>query len=246
MKSVVICCILHLYLARILTTTITKMSRASPLIRALPRSTVRPSIRSFNASSTSQATSPSTPTARPTTPRRVAVPASATRISRAAPISRTAPKAATQTSATPRAAATPAAVEDDFDYPIPEAEGIDDYANLAPSPSVSSSPNTRAAPSSPSPRAARASASGSSSFGDVSPSPPLTSFPNDGYRPLPTTDAGGGVGLGDNTSDWSTSFSGLSQQPFDREVADALLKPLQVADIELKPGKLPPSPHYVI
>ena len=39
-------------------------------------------------------------------------------------------------------------------------------------------------------------------------------------------------------SDWSTSFYGLSQQPFSKEVAEALLKPLEPEDVELKPGTL--------
>ena len=37
-------------------------------------------------------------------------------------------------------------------------------------------------------------------------------------------------------SDWSTSFYGLSQQPFSKEVAEALLRPLEPDDVELKPG----------
>jgi hypothetical protein len=39
-------------------------------------------------------------------------------------------------------------------------------------------------------------------------------------------------------SDWSTSFYGLSQQPFSKEVAEALLRPLEPDDVELKPGAL--------
>jgi hypothetical protein len=71
---------------------------------------------------------------------------------------------------------------------------------------------------------------------NVTPSPPLRTFPNDTYRPLPTTAAGDGL-AGDNSNDWSTSFAGLSQKPFDKEVADALLKPLAKEDIEVKPGE---------
>jgi hypothetical protein len=70
---------------------------------------------------------------------------------------------------------------------------------------------------------------------NITPSPPLSAFPNDSYRPLPTTDAGDG--LGDGVNDWSTSFAGLSQRPFDKEVANALLRPLSKDDIEVKPGK---------
>lgn len=213
------------------------MSRASPLMRALPRSTVRPAVRSYHTSLSSQAATASAPSPRPTTPRRVAVPASAARLSRAAP-----PKPLTPAQTQARVAPTAplAGVEDEFDMPMPEMEPIEDYAHPAQSASSSSTP--RATPPSSAPRAAVSNTR--SSFGDITPSPPLTSFPNDGYRPLPTTAAGEGlgVGLGDNTSDWSTSFAGLSQKPFDREVADALLRPLQVADIELKPGKYSITP----
>lgn len=38
-------------------------------------------------------------------------------------------------------------------------------------------------------------------------------------------------------SDWTTSFKGLSERPFDKEVADALLRPLDPEDVELKPGE---------
>lgn len=221
------------------------MSRASPLIRALPRTTSRPAVRSYHPSLSSQAATASAPSSRPTTPRRVAVPASAARLSRAAP-----PKPfvqnPTQARVAPTASSASAGVEDDFDMPMPEMESIEDYAHLTQSstPAPSSS-NPRTTPPTPAPRASASSMSNTrSSFGDINPSPPLTSFPNDGYRPLPTVAAGEGVGvsLGDTTSDWSTSFAGLSQKPFDREVADALLRPLQVADIELKPGK---SPTYI-
>lgn len=40
------------------------------------------------------------------------------------------------------------------------------------------------------------------------------------------------------TDDWTTSFRGLSERPFDREVAEALLRPLHPDDVEIKPGKL--------
>jgi hypothetical protein len=74
---------------------------------------------------------------------------------------------------------------------------------------------------------------------NVTPSPPLSAFPNDSYRPLPTTAAGDGIagGLGDAVNDWSTSFSGLSQRPFDKQIADALLRPLSKEDVEVKPGE---------
>ncbi len=41
----------------------------------------------------------------------------------------------------------------------------------------------------------------------------------------------------DGTTDWSKSYSGLSQQPFPKEVADVLLAPVEPEDIEMKPGE---------
>ncbi|RXK40508.1 mitochondrial genome maintenance protein mgm101 [Tremella mesenterica] len=38
--------------------------------------------------------------------------------------------------------------------------------------------------------------------------------------------------------DWSTSFRGLSEKPFPKEVANELLKPLHVDDVEVKPDGL--------
>lgn len=42
---------------------------------------------------------------------------------------------------------------------------------------------------------------------------------------------------GDRTQDWKRSFHGLSQQPFDKQVADVLLAPLPSDDVEIKPGR---------
>jgi hypothetical protein len=38
-------------------------------------------------------------------------------------------------------------------------------------------------------------------------------------------------------ADWTTSFRGLSERPFEKEVAVALLKPLDHKDVEIKPGE---------
>jgi len=38
------------------------------------------------------------------------------------------------------------------------------------------------------------------------------------------------------TISWETSFHGLSAKPYDREVAQILMRPLGVKDIEIKPG----------
>lgn len=37
--------------------------------------------------------------------------------------------------------------------------------------------------------------------------------------------------------DWTTSFHGISSQPFSREAAEKLMRPLVAAEIEIKPGK---------
>lgn len=42
--------------------------------------------------------------------------------------------------------------------------------------------------------------------------------------------------LNDNVPDWSTSFYGLSAQAFAPEIVETLLAPLDVMDIEMKPG----------
>jgi hypothetical protein len=39
-------------------------------------------------------------------------------------------------------------------------------------------------------------------------------------------------------SDWSRSFHGLSSQPFDKEITEVLLAPIEPADVEIKPGTL--------
>ena len=47
-------------------------------------------------------------------------------------------------------------------------------------------------------------------------------------------------GSGDGSpSDWSRSFHGLSSQPFDKEITDVLLAPVDAVDVEIKPGTPP-------
>ena len=93
-------------------------------------------------------------------------------------------------------------------------------------------------------------------------SPPLSSLPGEGYESLPDAPSAplvadsasfGTASIGASSQsttaipgesagggfDWSTSFRGLSERPFDKEVADALLKPLAPTDVEIKPGQLP-------
>jgi hypothetical protein len=44
------------------------------------------------------------------------------------------------------------------------------------------------------------------------------------------------VGINDGVTDWSRSYSGLSEQAFPKDVADVLLAPIDPVDIEMKPG----------
>lgn len=54
---------------------------------------------------------------------------------------------------------------------------------------------------------------------------------------VPFTSESGEAGTGELATDWSKSYSGLSQEPFAKEVADILLAPIDPEDIEMKPGK---------
>jgi hypothetical protein len=47
--------------------------------------------------------------------------------------------------------------------------------------------------------------------------------------------AGGDVG----STDWSTSYHGLSTQAFSKDIANILLAPVDDMDIEMKPGDFP-------
>lgn len=40
----------------------------------------------------------------------------------------------------------------------------------------------------------------------------------------------------EGAENWSTSFHGLSTQPFSREISEILMQPVDVEDIEIKPG----------
>ena len=51
--------------------------------------------------------------------------------------------------------------------------------------------------------------------------------------PSPLPDAIGS----DGTTDWSKSYSGLSTQPFAKEIADMLMAPLDPLDVEITPGR---------
>lgn len=41
----------------------------------------------------------------------------------------------------------------------------------------------------------------------------------------------------DGTTDWSKSYSGLSSQPFAKEIAAVLMAPIDALDVEITPGK---------
>jgi hypothetical protein len=150
------------------------------------------------------------------------------------------------------------------DHTMQNFSGIDDYAHLAPpSQPRPVSAGTSAAARAPRRAVAPRPAPGSYQGDQPTPSPPMTSLPSGpstlpmigGHAgmPIPATllaaesagsdmarqpDISGEVSAPAG-SDWTTSFYGLSQQPFSKEVAEALLKPLEPEDVELKPGMLP-------
>jgi len=193
------------------------MSRITPILRALPHQSGSAPARAIHSSPPAQAAAAAAP--RPP-PRRIAV---------AAPRARPTPAPA---AAVPKPAPVAQQSFDNFDgiadndfAPAPEA--FDDYTPPAAAPSSARPKSTTSTPRTV-----------PTSMNNVTPSPPLSVFPNDSYRPLPTTAAGDGIagGLGDAVNDWSTSFAGLSQRPFDKEIANALLRPLTKEDVEVKPG----------
>ncbi|ODN99025.1 hypothetical protein I350_07177 [Cryptococcus amylolentus CBS 6273] len=189
------------------------------LLTTLPRGTPLRSLRSLSTSAPRLAEA--APAAIPRYVRKTAAPAkggyktaSASTAAKAVPVY---PKYTRPTAAAAKAAAPPvaeAAPESFPDMPVEETL-IGDYANLAP------------------PTAA--------------PSPPLTSLPDQSYQPLPSVATPENLGLGQGNripgeaavgQDWSTSFAGLSDEPFSRETAEALLRELKPDDVEIKPDGL--------
>lgn len=203
----------------------------SPLTRTLSTSPLR-----FAAAATAVAPSPTTSTSRPAARgyvKKVATPTSSTSASTLRP------RAASVTQLAPAKAPTPVADEisfDDFsgveDHSLPDVTaGIEDYAALTP----------------PSPAVVRRARTPSAVQEQPTPSPPMTSLPQ-GESTLPMAgarkapDIAGeqytGLGVGEaGELDWSTSFAGLGQRAFPKEVGEALLKPLAPADVEVKPGE---------
>jgi len=108
-------------------------------------------------------------------------------------------------------APAPAPVTDDAP-PLPSFDDIDPPSRPSASSASRSAPTIRDAPSAPA---------------------PLSTFPDENYNSLP--DAPGAPNTGGG---WDTSFSGLSFQPFDKEVAEILLKEVTTAEVEVKPGTL--------
>lgn len=200
--------------------------------RRAPSLPTRPFHTSFPAfAAASPLPSPSSPSSPSATPR-------------ARPIRRTAVPASTRRATTPTPAPTPAPAFTPTaatfqDLPELEAEldgqdvsGIDDYAHLAP---VSVSP-----PAARGRSRKDAQSTATATFTPTpTPSPPLTSLPQ-GESTLPILtrqpDIQGEVSA-PSGADWSTSFSGLSERPFSKEAAEALLKPLHPDDVEVKPGE---------
>jgi hypothetical protein len=116
----------------------------------------------------------------------------------------------------------------------PQFLSFDDLDSVAPA-----VPSRSPARPAPTPRSAAVSGTAGagaegSGLDSVIPSAPMSTFPNDQYRPLPSA-----VGIpGEEAAvDWTTSFAGLSATPFDREAREILLAPLKPADIECKPGE---------
>ncbi|KAF9178266.1 hypothetical protein BGZ51_007903 [Haplosporangium sp. Z 767] len=68
---------------------------------------------------------------------------------------------------------------------------------------------------------------------------------NNGGSPL--KDAVIGESGAEDGQDWTRSFSGMAIEPFEKEVADILMKPLDADDIEIKPGwgLAPRSEHSI-
>jgi hypothetical protein len=153
----------------------------------------------------------------------------------ARPSNTPAPSPAARSAAPASASGSASGYGDDYDIPLDldldpapppsELDGIDDYAHIS---------NPTFTPSRSTP----------SQLDTPTPSPPLSVFPNDSYRPLPLATSNStsssslpGEAPVANENDWSVSFAGLSQQPFEKDVRDALLKPLEKDDIEVKPGE---------
>ncbi|WRT70249.1 uncharacterized protein IL334_007244 [Kwoniella shivajii] len=205
-------------------------------LRIAPQTISSARIRGVSTSSTIQAAAATSSPSRYI--RKTAIPSRSTASSSTA-ASKGTPRSFKPTS-TPSPAPSPAPVVDEVDdfpddFPLPTNESpIEDYAHLfSPSSSTSTSSSSSRAPA-------------RSPGNTPTASPPLTNLPGEGYSPLPTAsgtvvqgDGGiqGEASIGSGT-DWSSSFAGLSERPFPKEVADELLKELKPQDVEIKPDGL--------
>ena len=70
------------------------------------------------------------------------------------------------------------------------------------------------------------------SAADVQVMPPLSQMPNESYEPLPDARRI----PGEARQSWGDSLDGMAAEPFPKEVAEALMKPLAPDMIEVKPG----------
>ncbi len=140
--------------------------------------------------------------------------------------------------------------EPDIDF-LP-TDGIQDYAALQPAAPRRARPAPRAAAPTPSPPLTALPGAGYEPLPDLPPSPSdyTSSAVAPGSSPWSPSHPGelGAKTLEDGyafsrmpgevaVEDWTTSFRGLSAAPFPKEVAEALLKPLQPEDVEMKPGE---------
>ena len=147
------------------------------------------------------------------------------------------PTLARSFSSTPLARATPPA------RPFVRRTAVPIRAASASSPASASTPAPAAAeypedPSVPAPPASFDYDDFPSPSPSSAPSQPTegSTFPNDAYKSLPG--APQGIPGEAAVTDWTTSFAGLSERPFPKEAAEALMAPLNQLDIEIKPGEL--------
>jgi hypothetical protein len=161
---------------------------------------------------------------------------------------------ATRTRATPPPEPV-AELEAEPDIDFLPTDGIQDYAALQPAAPRRPRPAPRAAPT-PSPPLTALPGAGYEPLPDLPPSPSdyTSSAGAPGSSPWAPSHPGelGAKTLEDGyafsrmpgevaVEDWTTSFRGLSAAPFPKEVAEALLKPLQPEDVEMKPGEWLPG-----
>lgn len=210
--------------------TFASKSRSATL-RLVKQAMAGSSLRSFSNSSPAFAAAAAAapkPTPSPSsssTPRRTTNSASGARSA----YSRTSTPASSSTPARKATSArtpAPAAADifdhfasDDPSFPTPEPlSDVPDYAALAP-------------------RTAAAAAARPAANGDM-----RASEAPHGFDESPPSALDAASPDSNAAGDWSSSFHGLSARPFDKEVAQVLMRPLKPADVEIKPGERPKPP----